>query len=144
MTNVSVNLTNLRKGVWKNVYTTLNNSITGVSTRVYGSYPLKNIQLPLIIVENSNRGEDKVPLGDNAPVETEIAQIVSVYAKNAEAIDTLMDEIETAIRADSSTYSTYGMYLAQNAIEDNEGTGPFQDLEGNRMHSKSLTITFLI
>lgn len=142
MTYASVTQTTKRKNTWKNVYTVLNNNITGVGTRVYASYPLTNIQLPLIVIENVQT-ESEAALGDNM-ASNEATVIVNVYSKNAEKLDTLLDEIEATLQAAVSTFKTYGLHLPKDGIVDNETSGPVSDIAGNRVQGKSISVTFII
>lgn len=142
MTYASVTRDSIRKNAWKNLRTLLLAGSIGVSTRVYGSYPLGDVVLPLVVVENGAKGADDTAINAE-PLEVPITFMVSVYSKNAEGLDGIADLIDKAVRGGRTTLKTYGLDLPLNPVEDLGGTGPFDDANGNRLHSKQLSVTLL-
>jgi hypothetical protein len=70
-----------------------------------------------------------------------ITVIVSIYDKQAEKIDTYADLVDKAIRDNTSTFATYKMILRNDGVEDNDSV-TFTDINNNRVHSKSISLTF--
>lgn len=141
MTNINTTYANLRKGAWKNLRTTLVGNISDVGTRVYGSYPLKNIELPLIVIEGGIVQTDMETKTIDQNNVKDITINITVYAKEAEKIDTYADAIDALIRADRATYKSYGLNLTDDEVMDVD-QGIFVDLNDQRSHSKTMAVTF--
>lgn len=143
MANVATTFANIRKGAFKNVRTSLLNVHADIGTRVYGSYPLKNLQAPLIVVENA-----QIQPGDDTEFLTSqayrtITVLVNIYAKQAEKLDTYADAVDAQLRSYESTFETYNLILRKDGIVDN-GSATFIDANNNRMHVKIISVTFEI
>ena len=132
---------NIRKSAFKNVRTLLLNAVSDIGTNVYGSYPLQNVNLPLIVVENGL----VQPMDESETLEDingqTVTTIVFVYDKQAEKIDTYMDTITSTIKNNDATFATYGMTLLKKGVVDNDNV-LFTDFKNNRVHGKSISITF--
>ena len=94
MSNVSVTQSNFRKGIFKNLRTALLNVHVDIGTSVYGSYPIKNISLPLIVIENAQKTDTEKSVTGNLTYPG--TSFISIYTKQAEKIDTYADAIEAA------------------------------------------------
>jgi hypothetical protein len=141
VTYQSTTFDTIRKSAFKNVRTALASVHTDISTRIYGSYPLADVVLPLIVVRNGNTqsvNENSTLTSLNTRL---ITVIVEIYAKQAEKIDTYADAVDAAIRTAKSTFATYKMILQNNGVEDN-GEVSFYDAQNNRTHMKSISLTF--
>ena len=92
----------------------------------------------MIVIENGSKGEEEMSLTVN-PLTVPITLIVYVYAKEAEVIDTYIDQIDRAIWAAVDTFKTYGLYLKE--VTDNDNI-LFDDANKNRLHGKSSSVTF--
>ena len=141
MATLTASNSNTRKAAFRNTRTFLLNNITGVGTRVYGSYPVTNIQLPLIVVENGIKGEDELSVNSNT-LSRPIIIPVTVYSKQSEKIDSLADEIETVLLTSSSNYSAQNMFLDR--ITDLGEGSQFIDIKGNKVHGKTLSVELTV
>ena len=132
---------NIRKSAFKNVRTAILNFNVDIGTNIYGAYPLKNLSLPLCVIENGLKqpSEESNTLSDISG--SRITVIIHVYAKEAEKVDTYIDDLDATLRGATATFATYGMILRKDGIEDNENI-TFTDVSNNRVHSKSLSVTF--
>lgn len=141
MTNVTATRTNIRKAAFKNVRTSLLNNITDVDGRVYGSYPLDDVTFPIIVIENGQKSvDDNMKALDGSLSQTVVCNI-TIYDKQAEVIDTIADEVEDQIYSDINTFKTYGMYVTDEICEDVD-TSTFVDTNNQRVHSKTMAVTF--
>ena len=139
MANITVTNSNLRKATWKNVRQCLvSASITGVSSRIYASYPLKNVVLPLIIIDNTIKGDDMHAV-NHEDLTKSITVPITLACKKSEHIDNLIDEIEAALDGYVTTFDTYKLYY--DTLLDGDSS-QFVDLGGNRAHSKTVTAVF--
>jgi len=139
MANVSVTQANFRKGIFKNLRTALLNVHVDIGTNVYGSYPIKNISLPLLVIENAQKLDTEKSVTGNLTYPG--TAFVSIYTKQAEKIDTYADAIEAALWAYESTFKTYNLFLKD--IVDNDAVN-YQDINGNKGHSKTISVMFEI
>jgi len=139
MANITTTKTNLRKGIFKNIRTALYNQITGVGTRVYGSFPVKKITLPLIVIENAQKNEPNKTLTTNA--EENATVLITVYDKMAEKVDTYADAIDARIENQRSVLEGYGITFDD--VIDNDNVS-FTDEDGRRIHSKTLSLPIYI
>ena len=137
MTTLSASNSNIRKAAFRNTRTFLLNNITGVGTKIFGSYPVTNINLPLIVVENGIKGEDDQAVNDTI-LGREILVPVTVYSKQSEKIDSLADEIDTVLLASSSNYIAQNFTLHR--ITDIGEGSQFIDVKGNKVHGKTLSV----
>jgi hypothetical protein len=142
MAHQSTTFDTIRKSAFKNVRTILlAANISDITTKVYGSYPLTNISLPLLVVKNGlvqSNEQSHTLSGLNSKY---ITVIVDIFAKEAEKIDTYADAVDAAIRAAKSTFATYNMILRDDGVTDNEDI-VFTDINNNRTHGKSISLTF--
>lgn len=136
MVFTSATFDNIRTACFKNIRTVLLNAVSDVGTNVYGSYPVKDISLPLIVIENPKSNGNVWGNGNNK-LTRKIGLLVSIYAKQAEKLDQYAETIESTIWSSSSTLESNNIYIEN--IEDNEA-GKFEDIAGNKGHSKSLSL----
>jgi len=142
MTNLATNLSNIRTGAFRNVRTCLLNVHADVGTKVYSSYPLKNISLPLITVENGLVKPDTDSNSLSQENGRMVTVVVTIFSKTAEKLDVYADAVHAALKAYDTTFETYGLLLKRaGGIEDNDG-GNFVDINNNRAHFKSISVTF--
>ena len=143
MANITTTYSNIRKGVFKNVRTCLSGAVSDVGTRVYGAYPLKNLQLPLIVVENGIVNVDNESMTVDKNNSRMVIVNITTYAKQAEMIDTYADAIQAALEAYEDTFESYGMIMSKLGVTDVDST-TFIDTNEQRVHSKTQSITFHI
>ena len=120
MTYQAAKYYNIRKSAFKNVRTAILNFHADVGTNVYGAYPLKNISLPLCVIENGQTepSDESNTLEDISS--QMITVVIHVYAKQSEKVDTYLDALVTTVKGAESTFETYNMYLKKGGITDNE------------------------
>lgn len=96
-----------RQAIREQVGTTL----TGLSTtgsNVFQSrvYPLQDSNLPALLIYTKEETSDAIVMGSNRVIERELTLAVEAYVKtntnSDDTIDTIAEEIETAIGADST------------------------------------------
>ena len=144
MTYIATTYANIRKGAFKNIRTTLVSNVTGVGTRVYGSYPLANAVLPLVVIE----GPNKEPVDESNTIITDSSRSITVnitaYAKQMEQADTIADQIESLIDSNQTVLQSYGLHFATNdpCVDVDSGVG--EDVNGQRSHSRTIAVTFEI
>ena len=140
MTYITSTTINLRKATYKNIRTVLLNNVTSVGSKIYGSYPLKNITFPLIVIDS---GIKSVPIEEQSLTQKQSDSItinLMIYAKQIEKVDTYADEVNTLLDAAYSTLKSYNLYLDINSIEDVD-SGVFVDFNKNRSHYKTIAVT---
>jgi hypothetical protein len=135
MANVTLTTSNFRKGIYKNLRTSILN--VSVIQAVYAAYPLKNAVFPCVVIENASKGATNKAMNDSTFYK-EATAIVTIYSKQAETLDTYTDSIEAQLESDKNTlYTTYNMYISN--IMDNDGAS-FIDADNNRIHAKSMSV----
>jgi len=141
MANIATSYSNIRKGAWKNVRASLLSNITGVGTRVYGAYPKSNVTLPLIVIENPIKGTDEETKTLEYDNMRSVLINISIYTKQAEQLDSILDEIEAQIESDRTIYASYGLNMTDDILTDVDD-GVFMDLQKQRSHVKTSSVTF--
>jgi len=139
---VVVTNNNVRNATFKNVRNILSGNITDIGTRVYGSYPLKNITLPLIVVESPLKTNEEESTTLNQANSDIVVVNITVYSKAIEKANRYMDSIDSIISTSQSIFTSDGLYISQDGLEDiDEDT--FIDLNKQRSHSKTSAVTFM-
>lgn len=131
----------IRKNSFKNIYTLLQNVHADIGTNVYGSYPLKDVVLPNIVIENARINPSEEGQTLTALKTKEIVVLININSKQAETLDTYADAVDKKLRDSFTTLQGYGMVLNDDGIEDN-GAVDFIDANNNRVHQKTLSVTF--
>jgi hypothetical protein len=137
MTNTSATLSTFRRAIFKNVYTCLNGNVTDISSACYSSYPVKDISLPLLVIEGAIVSDPKWVMSERYTQTGTV--LIDIYAKQSEKLDAYADEVDAKLWSYDSTFKSYGLYLTQ--VVDSEG-GQFEDAAGNKVHSRILSVLF--
>jgi hypothetical protein len=96
-----------RQTIREQVGTTLT-GLTTTGSNVFQSrvYPLQDSNLPALLIYTKEESSDAIVMGSNRVIERELTLAVEAYVKtnsnSDDTIDTIAEEVETAIGADST------------------------------------------
>jgi hypothetical protein len=96
-----------RQTIREQVGTTLT-GLTTTGSNVYQSrvYPLQESNLPALLIYTKEESSEAIVMGSNRVIERELTLAVEAYVKtnsnSDDTIDTIAEEVETAIGADST------------------------------------------
>ena len=138
MVNLIATRSNLHKAAFRNIRTCLVSNVTDVGTRVYSSYPLTNINYPLITISNGSREITNITL--SLVNEDSVIVLIKVFSKTSEKLDTYVDEIWSLIEGYRNTFKSYNLELPLDGIDDVDDF-EFTDLKNNRIHAKTIAVT---
>lgn len=96
-----------RQAIREQVGTTLT-GLTTTGSNVFQSrvYPLQDSNLPALLIYTKEESSEAIVMGSNRVIERELTLAVEAYVKtnsnSDDTIDTIAEEVETAIGADST------------------------------------------
>ena len=127
----------IRQDVYAVLHDLLKNNIVEVDGRVYSSYPMTNVVLPLLIVEPAQVKTINFLSTYGYSVNVQ----VSVYTKKNVDVDVIADEIMKVFRNNQQTFWNNQMYLLENY---DSNTSDFVDLNNTSGHYKMLSFVFRV
>ncbi len=120
----------IRHDVYKVLHDLLKDNVSEVNGRVYSSYPLTKVKLPLLIIS----GVGIKPVRFLSAQGFEVTVPIEVYTKKKSDVDLLSDEIISVLKNNMSLLWDNQMYLLDyydntsfdnNFVDDNNNVGHY-------------------